>query len=133
MKHKGIVAVLVACMFALALGLVACGGSGGDQTAKGKEAYVGEWALSGMESEGTAIGADEIEQLKSLDITVTLTLKDDLTGELILVGEPMAITWEPKTATEASITIEADTVPMTITDGTLSFEQSGTKLEFQKA
>lgn len=133
MKHKGIVAVLVACMFALALGLVACGGSGGDQTAKSKEAFTGEWTLTGMESDGTTIGTDEIDQLKALDMVVTLSLKDDLTSELDLFGEPLTGTWEPKTATEASITIDNDTVPMTIVDGTLSLEQGGSKLEFQKA
>ena len=131
MKTKGFLIAFLSCMFALTLGLVACGG--GDAVSQSKAAFTGDWTLSGMEADGNVTSAQDLEQLKSLGLEVTLSLKEDGSASLSLFGESVNGTWEPKTATEASMTAENQTISMTIAEDTLTMEQSNTKLSFVKS
>ena len=124
---KGIIALL-ACVFALSLALVGCGGGGGDA----KAAWVGTWDLYEMEENGQITSTDDIQMLRDLGLTVTLELKDDGNGALVMFGESLEGTWEAKSATEGSFTAQDQTVGMTIADGKLTMEQNGSKLVFQK-
>lgn len=127
---KGIIA-LMACVFALCLALVGCGGSGGSG-GDAKAAWVGTWDLVEMEENGEVTGSEDIEMLKSLGLEVYLELNEDGAGSLVLFGEPMTGKWEAKSATEGSFTIEGQTVDMKIADSKLNMEQNGSKLTFQK-
>ena len=121
---KGIIVALFACVFALSLALVGCGGGGGDV----KAAWVGTWDLTEMEEGGQVTGSEDIEMLKGLGLTVNLELKEDGTGALVLFGESMDGKWEAKSATDATFTYEGQK----ITDGKLTMEQNGSKLTFVK-
>ena len=125
---KGIIA-LMACVFALVMGvaLVGCG-SGSDP----KAAWVGTWDLTEMEENGEVTGADDLEMLKALGLDVYLELNQDGTGALVLFGEATEFSWEAKSSTEASFTMDGQTAGMKLTDGNLTIEQSGSKLTFQK-
>lgn len=125
---KGIIVSLFACVFALSLALVGCGGGGGDA----KAAWIGTWDLTEMEESGQVTSSEDIEMLKELGLTVNLELKDDGTGALVLFGEAMDGKWEAKSATEATFTYEGQTIDMKIADGKLTMEQSGSKLTFAK-
>ena len=125
---KGIIVALFACVFALSLALVGCGGGGGDV----KAAWVGTWDLTEMEEGGQVTGSEDIEMLKGLGLTVNLELKEDGTGALVLFGESMDGKWEAKSATDATFTYEGQTINMKITDGKLTMEQNGSKLTFVK-
>lgn len=126
---KGIVVALFACVFALSLALVGCGGSGGGDV---KSAWIGTWDLTEMEQDGEITSSDDIEMLKGLGLTVELELKDDGTGALVLFGEAMDGTWEAKSATDATFKYEGQDVAMKIADGKLTMEQDTSKLTFAK-
>lgn len=125
---KGIIVALFACVFALSLALVGCGGGGGDV----KAAWVGTWDLTEMEEGGQVTGSEDIEMLKGLGLTVNLELKEDGTGALVLFGESMDGKWEAKSATDATFTYEGQTINMKIADGKLTMEQNNSKLTFVK-
>lgn len=124
---KGIIVGLFACVFALSLALVGCGG-GGDV----KAAWIGTWDLSEMEENGEVTSSDDIQMLKELGLTVQLELKEDGTGALVLFGESMQGKWEAKSATDATFTYEGQTINMKIADGKLTMEQNNSKLTFVK-
>jgi hypothetical protein len=126
---KGIIVALLACVFALSLALVGCGGGGG---ADPKAAWVGTWDLTEMEENGTVTTSDDIQMLKDLGLTVNLELKSDGTGSLVVFGEAMDGKWEAKSATEATFDYEGQTISMKIADGKLTMDQSGSKLTFVK-
>jgi len=127
---KGIIA-LMACMFALCLALVGCGGSGGSG-ADAKAAWVGTWDLVEMEESGQVTGREDLETLKSLGLDVYLEINQDGTGSLVLFGESMSGTWEAKSATEGTFTLEGQKIDMKIADSKLTMDQNGAKLVFEK-
>ncbi|MBQ9041756.1 MAG: lipocalin family protein [Eggerthellaceae bacterium] len=127
---KGIIALL-ACVFALSLSLVGCGGGGGN-AADAKAAFIGTWDLVEMEENGEVTGSEDLDMLKALGLDVYLELNEDGTGALVLFGEAMNGTWEAKSATEGTFKIENETVDMKIADSKLTMEQSGAKLTFAK-
>ena len=126
---KGIVALL-ACVFALAMSmaLVGCGSSSDP-----KAAWVGTWDLYEMEENGQVTGSDDLEMLKALGLDVHLDLNQDGTGALVLFGESMECSWEAKSATEASFTLDGQSIEAKIADGKLVMEENGSKLTFSKA
>ena len=126
---KGIIVALFACVFALSLALVGCGGSGGGDP---KAAWVGTWDLTEMEENGSITSSEDIQMLKDLGLTVELELKSDGTGALVLFGENMDGKWEAKSSTDATFTYEGQTINMKIADGKLTMEQNGSKLTFVK-
>ncbi len=126
---KGIIALL-ACVFALSLSLVGCGGSGSGGDVKA--AWVGTWDLVEMEENGEVTGSEDLEMLRSLGLDVYLEMNQDGTGSLVLFGESMDGTWEAKSATEGTFTLEGQKVDMKIADGKLTMEQNGSKLTFAK-
>ncbi len=127
---KGIIALL-ACVFALSLSLVGCGGGGGN-SGDAKAAFVGTWDLVEMEENGEVTGSDDLDMLKALGLDVYLELNEDGTGALMLFGEAMEGTWEAKSATDGTFTIEGEAVDMKIASDQLTMEQSGSKLTFAK-
>ena len=124
---KGLIALL-ACVFALCFALVGCGGGGADA----KAAWVGTWNLSEMEENGQVTSSEDIEMLKQLGLEVYLQLDNDGTGKLAVFGEEMSGKWEAKSATEATMTVDNQTIAMKIADSKLTMEQSGSKLVFVK-
>ena len=125
---KKYVIALFSCAFALCLALVGCGDNG----AAAKAAFTGTWDLVEMSQGDQVTGSDELETLKSLGLEVYVNLNDDGTSALVLFGEVINGTWEAKSTTEGTITMEGQQVSMKIADSKLTFEQEGAKLTFQK-
>ena len=106
-RRIGVVAA-IACVLVLCFALVGCGG-GVD-----KSKFVGSWELVSSDAEG--LDANAIETMKSLDLTVTLTLNNDDTGTLDLFGEDSAVAWKATNASEGTISMEG------VGDANLKFE-----------
>ena len=57
MKRTTKIAIAIAAVFALCLGLVGCGGGDGADYTKN---FTGDWKLSGMTENGEAMSGDDI-------------------------------------------------------------------------
>lgn len=124
---KGVIAVL-ACVFALSLALVGCG-SGGNSM---KAAWIGTWDLNEMDDNGEVTNADDIAALREYGLDVYLELNRDGTSTFMLFGEEMTGTWDASSETKATLTMEGQTVDMSIADDRLSLTQDGSTLIFVK-
>ena len=130
MKRAGIITIL-ACAFALCLVLVGCGGGG----SASKDAFLGTWSIDSIESDNpeNVISSDDIAMMRSMNMDVTLTFNEDDTFSLNLFGETMTGTWEAKTDTTATATLEGQNVDVEIGDtGMLLFSQEGDRMIFAK-
>lgn len=81
MKRTTKIAIAIAAVFALCLGLVGCGGGDGADYTKN---FTGDWKLSGMTENGEPMSEDDIAFMESFGMTVTLTLNEDGTGSLVM-------------------------------------------------
>lgn len=69
MKRTTKIAIAIAAVFALCLGLVGCGGGDGADYTKN---FTGDWKLSGMTENGEPMSEDDIAFMESFGMTVTL-------------------------------------------------------------
>lgn len=120
------VAMLVS-VFALCLVLAGCT-AGGDATKN----FVGDWKLVGMEENGETTSPEDIQLMEGLGMTVTLSVKEDKTFVLNVFGDETSGSWEAKNPSEASLTVDGQTVSATLANGVLTMEQDGAKLSFEK-
>ena len=118
---------MLASVFALCLVLAGCGG-GGDAAKN----YVGDWKLTGMEENGEATSAEDLKLMEDMGLAITLSVKEDKSFSLNVMGEEMSGTWEAKSASEATFTVEGQSVPAKLDNGVLTLEQDGTKMMFEK-
>ncbi|MBO4352438.1 MAG: hypothetical protein J5818_02965 [Eggerthellaceae bacterium] len=134
MRRRSLIAVVLCCTLALALGLVGCGGGAekADPVAESKAAFTGTWDLSGMVENGEPVAQEDLDIVKSLGLEIYLELDEDGSAMLELAGSSLGGEWTPKTATEADISFDDETITMTIDGDTLSMEQDGSRLEFTK-
>lgn len=127
MATRRMTVLAVALMLLLAcMGIAGC--SGGDAT---KE-YVGDWKLVEMQSGGETMSADDLAAMEALGLSVKMNVKEDKTFTIDLFGEQESGTWEAKSATEASFTIEGSVVKATLKDGKLTLADSENTLVFEK-
>ena len=96
-KKIGIIAAL-ACALVLCFALVGCSGN------VDKTKFIGSWELESGSDEN--LDAESIELMKSLGLTVTLTLNEDGKGTMDLFGEAMDVEWTAKSPTEGTMTIK---------------------------
>ena len=127
MKRTTKIAIAIAAVFALCLGLVGCGGGDGADYTKN---FTGDWKLSGMTENGEAMSGDDIAFMESFGMTVTLTLNEDGTGSLVMFDEAMDVSWKPKSATELDVTIDGDTTTGKLADDTITLEAGGDSMSF---
>ena len=125
MKRKLLVCALVACAMTLCLALTGCGGGGATNDKDAKEAFIGSWKLAGMVSDGEEATAEDIAMLDAFGMSVGLDVNEDGTCALIMFGEPLDGTWEAKSATEATFTIDGSPITATIADGKLKMDEDG--------
>ena len=96
--------------------LVACGGSG-----KGPS---GKYTLVSMESDGMTIEGDT---LKSLGMEVTIEFNADGTGTIDFMGESEDFTWK-----DGKMISDGEELPFTFSGDTVTIEQDGAKMVFEK-
>ena len=129
MKRTTKIAIAIAAVFALCLGLVGCGGGDGADYTKN---FTGDWKLSGMTENGEAMSGDDIAFMESFGMTVTLTLNEDGTGSVpVMFGRGYGrFLGEPKSATELDVTIDGDTTTGKLADDTITLEAGGDAMSF---
>ena len=123
MNMKRFVACIISalCLSVLCLTLAACGPDY-------KPNFVGTWNVTSMTDSTGADLTPTIEQLAAADKHLTLTLADeedqstfDLAGQTTLTG-----TWKPTGEDACAITFEGyEEIPATLSEGALTFEESG--------
>ena len=114
----------------LCFAVAGCGAGGGADDPKA--AFIGSWTLAELSGENSA-SAEDIELMKSLGITVDMTLNEDGTGSLDLFGEVMDGEWSATSATQATLTLKGEAVDLTLADDKLSMTQDGAEMIFVKS
>ena len=130
MKRKSLLAILVCC-FALcvAMALAGCGDSKADYSKN----FTGDWEISSMVDDGEDIDADTLSFMKAMGLNCTLTLKEDKAASIDLFGEVSEGTWEPKSASECSVTLEGNSMNGKLDGEKLTFTDDTSTLVFAKA
>lgn len=130
MKRKSLLAILVCC-FALcvAMALAGCGDSKADYSKN----FTGDWEISSMVDAEEDIDADTLDFMKAMGLNCTLTLKEDKTASIDLFGEVSEGTWEPKSASECSVTLEGNSMNGKLDGEKLTFTDDTSTLVFAKA
>ena len=126
-RFLGILAVLA--VFCIAL--VGCGGPKEDYT----PVFAGEWELVAMESEDNEVSEQDLQDMKDLGLTVTLTLNEDGTANRVMFGEDYGTgEWSAKSATECNMTMEGQKIDVVLdpSTGRLRFSQGDEALIFVK-
>ena len=121
MNMKRFVACIISalCLSVLCLTLAACGPDY-------KPNFVGTWNVTSMTDSTGADLTPTIEQLAAADKHLTLADEEDqatfdLAGQTTLTG-----TWKPTGEDTCAITFEGyEEIPATLSEGALTFEESG--------
>lgn len=123
------VSLLVASALALMLSfaLVGCGG-GEDYAAN----FQGTWKVCSIEGEDEGATDEDIAMLEDLGLIVLLNLNEDKSASLDVFGDIEEGTWEAKSATECSVTIDGDTITGTLADGKLTLADDYASMTFVK-
>ncbi len=129
-KRIALVAAL-ALSAALAFVLVGCGGGGGNNKAN----FVGTWDLIGVTSDSGSeeMSASDLETMKSMGLSATMTLSEDGKLSFDFLGEKLEGTWEAKSATEGTANMDGEIVTIKLDGEKLMLEQDGDSLTFAKA
>lgn len=122
---KKITLVAAMCFaFVLCFALAGCGGSN-------REAFVGTWELESGTNEN--LDSESIALMKSLGLEVDLVLAEDGTGALEMFGSSSAITWDAKSATEATVMIDGAEAGLTLEEDKLTLvDSAGASMTFTK-
>jgi len=121
--------IIAACVAVVAsLALVGCFGGKG----KADAAWVGNYKLVEMAENGEVTGADDLATLEALGLTVTLSMNEDHTAVLDMFGETMSGTWEAKSTSAGTLTMQNQKIDLSLSNGRLTMSQNGTSLTFQK-
>ena len=110
-KGLGIVSALCFAV-AFCIALAGCG-AGVD-----KSLYTGNWELASSTS--SELDEDMLQLMASMDMQVTMTLNADGTGRMDMVGVTTDMTWEAKSNTEATGTMDGAEITMTLEDDKLT-------------
>ena len=127
MKTTRKIALTLAMVLAFSLALVGCG-----QTADYTKNFSGDWKLESVTSDGETVTGDDLAMLEAMGMSFGLTLNEDGTVQLVVLGETSDGTWKAKSATEAEVTIEGSTVVATLADDKLSLDSSGDAMVFAR-
>lgn len=130
MKKKSLF-ILLACCFALCMAM-ALGGCG-DSKADYSKNFTGDWEISSMVDDEEDIDADTLGLMKAMGFNCTLTLKEDKTASMDVFGDASEGTWEPKSASECSVTFEGDSMNGKLDGEKLTFTDDTSTLVFVKA
>lgn len=125
MKTTRKIALTLTMVLAFSLALVGCG-----QATDYTKNFSGDWKLESVTSDGETVNGDDLAMLEAMGMTFGLTLNEDGTVQLVVLGETSEGTWKAKSATEAEVTIDGSTVVATLADDKLSLDSSGDAMVF---
>ena len=85
-------------------------------------------ACSGMEADGTAYSAEDLQTMKDMGMNVTLTINEDGTASMNVFGEEMTGgSWD-----ETSLTFEGQSIDMSVDGDTLTLSQGDEIMTFSR-
>ena len=113
-------------MAVLCFALVGCGG-GVD-----KSNYTGDWTLTS--SSNANIDEKSVELMKSLGVENSLTLNDNGSGTLRLLGDSSDVTWEATSNASGTLKRNGNSSAIRLEDGKLTLEDvEGSSYVFSRA
>lgn len=124
--------ILLALVLVASMGFfVACAPSNDEEASR--KAFTGSWSLASMDDGTNLRESEEMDRLKALGLTVSLSLDSDGSAVLWLLGEEDRGSWSPVDASKATITLaDREAVEMTIADDVLTLTQDNYILKFTK-
>ena len=100
-----------------------------------KTAYVGEWHLQSMTTQGVTIAAEDFYSMQGADEEddpeVTVVLREDGTFETESLGQISYGTWKVEDG-KAVIEASGDTMTATLQDGALVMQEGENSITFHK-
>ena len=129
--RRGLGALLAAACVGGAL--AACGSPDVSAIARLVEAPIGSWELESAEFDEGSVSAEDLEELESRGMRVTLDL--DREGSLLIdaFGEQQTGSWEIRGPETLSLTLAGETVDAPLADERLTLTYDGETLVFTKA
>ena len=98
-----------------------------------RQAFEGSWLLVSMSDDEEAYSEEDIAALAEKGRTVELNLLENGTAELVLFGATTEGTWVADSESHATCSMEGDSIPLTLEDGTLEMQQGSDVLVFERA
>ena len=126
---KRIIALFAVLVLACGV-LVGCGKSEEDGH---NAAFVGEWELTAIEGDG-AVAPEDLELMKDLGLTATLSISESGTATLNLFGEDLGQgEWSSSSSSAGTLIIDGQKINLSLEGGELRLSQQGDVLVFTKA
>lgn len=114
----------LALVIALSLAFTGCSGAQKDASAN----FQGSWKMTNV----AGATEDDIAAMEAFGISVVLDLNEDKTAVLDMMGEEISGTWEAKSSTELTLTIEGSSATGKLNGEELTIAVDGEEMTFQK-
>lgn len=114
----------LALVIALSLAFTGCSGAQKDASAY----FQGSWKMTNV----AGATEDDIAAMEAFGMNVVLDLNEDKTAVLDVMGEEISGTWEAKSSTELTLTIEGSSVTGKLNGEELTIAVDGEEMTFQK-
>ena len=124
-KKRNIIVLVAAAVVLLAIIAIVAVRCGRDDA----KDIVGVYEIVSVEGDGNTLSAEDIEQMKDMDLTMTLDVREDATGVLDVFGEKTEITYD---LGDKTMEIDGQKVPFTYKDKQLEIKQDGSVMIFKK-
>lgn len=115
----------LALVIALSLAFTGCSGAQKDASAN----FQGSWKVTNRSRRQPE---DDIAAMEAFGISVVLDLNEDKTAVLDMMGEKISGTWEAKSSTELTLTIEGSSATGKLNGEELTIAVDGEEMTFQK-
>ncbi len=130
MKTKNKLSLLTSVLLTLLLGitLTGCGGGGGSDDGA---AFIGQWTGVEMNDGGEIT---DLTAYADLGLEITLSINDDGTLAVDILGDSNSGTWKGKNASTISVTIDGEAFDAKLSGNQVTFDSGdGSSILFEKA
>ena len=114
----------LALVIALSLAFTGCSGAQKDASAN----FQGSWKMTNV----AGATEDDIAAMEAFGMSVVLDLNEDKTAVLDMMGEEISGTWDAKSSTELTLTIEGSSATGKLNGEELTIAVDGEEMTFQK-
>lgn len=119
---KSISIVLMALVVALSLAFTGC------STKNIEENFQGSWKMTSI----AGASEDDMALIEAFGMSVVLDLNEDKSASVNMMGETISGSWEAKSATECSFTVDGDTATGKLNGEELTLAIEGEEMTFVK-
>lgn len=124
---------LILALVMIAMTLIACGGSGGSDT------IVGSWTIDAIEANGINISFDDyVKQAEAAGMgeiaaltNIEMTFSEDGAMTMTAAGQEATGTWTGS-GSSYTLTVDGDSMDVTLKDGKIVMEEDGQKVTLKK-